>query len=75
MGKQIEWLCWANIEKASEGGPGTKMYVDELKRNGVRARSGYSSYVGMAMLEIEKGSLTKAKQIIREAFGDEWFLD
>ena len=74
MAKAIEWLQWANLEKASEGGPGAKIYVDELRRNGVRARSGYSAYVGMVMLEIEKGSKTRAKQIIRKAFGNQWVL-
>lgn len=72
--KAIEWYPWAHLLKANEGGPGAAIYVRELKRHGVRAQAAHSIYVGHVLLEIEKGTLAKARKIIRRAFGKEWFL-
>jgi len=64
--KRIQWVTvGCHVLKASEGGPGVTWAIKALRRDGIRAASNESPFVGHVGLVVAQGSVTQAKKVLR----------
>ena len=69
MKKRIEWEGIASVMKATEGGPGGKLVVEDLREAGIKARTCHSPYVGHVGIEIANPTEANKKKALKVIFG------